>query len=163
MLTDASRRYGDRTAIMLDATEVSYRTLDDSTSSVARLLRDLGVQPGDRVGLMLPNVPYFAIAYYGILRAGGVVVPMNVLLKERETEYYLADSGAKVLFAWHEFARVARTGAEQAGAVCIIIEPDAFGRLLAEVGDAAMADETRRPHDTAVILYTSGTTGRPKG
>ena len=103
-LTDTSKRHGDRTAIKLDATEISYRTLDDAASSVARLLRDLGVQPGDRVGLMLPNVPYFAIVYYGILRAGAVAVPMNVLLKERETEYYLADSGAKVLFAWHEFA-----------------------------------------------------------
>src|ERR1700751_4073253 len=111
---------------------------------------------------MLPNFPSFPIAYYGILRAGGVVVPMNVLLKERETEYYLADSGAKVLFAWHEFAEVARASAEQAGAVCIVIEPDAFGRLLGEVGDASMADEPRRPHDTAVSLYTSGTTGKPK-
>ena len=162
-LTDTANRYRDRTAIKLDATEVSYRTLDDAASSVARLLRDLGVQPGDRIGLMLPNVPYFAMAYYGILRAGGVVVPMNVLLKERETEYYLADSGAKVLFAWHEFAQVARTGAGKAGAACIIVEPDAFDRLLAEVGDRAMADEIRGLQDTAVILYTSGTTGRPKG
>jgi long-chain acyl-CoA synthetase len=150
-LTDASTRYGDRTAIKLDATEIRYRTLDDAASSVARLLRDLGVEPGDRVGLMLPNVPYFAIAYYGILRAGAVVVPMNVLFKERETEYYLADSGAKVLFAWHEFAQVARAGAGEAGAACIVVEPDAFDRLLTEVGDRAMADEIRGLHDTAVI------------
>lgn len=162
-LTTTARRYGTRTAIKLDATEISYRTLDDAASSVARLLRDLGLQPGDRVGLMLPNVPYFAIAYYGILRAGGVAVPMNVLLKERETEYYLADSGAKVLFAWHEFAQVARTGAGEAGAACIVVEPDAFDRLLTEVGDGAIPDEIRGLHDTAVILYTSGTTGRPKG
>ena len=53
---------------------------------------------------MLPNVPEFAIAYYGVLRAGGVVVPMNVLLKRREVAFYLGDSGAKLLLAWHEFA-----------------------------------------------------------
>ena len=60
---------------------------------------------------MLPNVPYFPVVYYGILRAGGVVVPMNVLLKEREVAYYLGDSGAKLLFAWGDFGEEARPGA----------------------------------------------------
>ena len=69
-----------------------------------------GVEPGDRVGIMLPNVPYFPVVYYGVLRAGGVVVPMNVLLKGREVAYYLEDSGAKLLFAWHGFAEAARAG-----------------------------------------------------
>ena len=82
-LADSARPHGARTAIKLGDTEL---TMASSTPRprAPRLLRSLGVQPGDRVGLMLPNVPQFAVAYYGILRAGAVVVPMNVLLKERE-------------------------------------------------------------------------------
>lgn len=72
---------------------------------------------------MLPNVPYFAVAYYGVLRAGGVVVPMNVLLKDRETTFYLSDSQAKAIIAWHEFAPAAQAGAAAAGAECIVVSP----------------------------------------
>ena len=61
-----------------------------------RCSRRRGCEPGDRVGVMLPNVPYFPVAYYGVLRAGGVVVPMNVLLKGREVGFYLEDPGAKI-------------------------------------------------------------------
>ena len=73
------------------------------------------MRDGDAVGLMLPNVPEFAIAYYGILRAGGVVVPMNVLLKQREVAFYLTDPAARFFFAWHECADAARAGAEAGG------------------------------------------------
>ena len=72
---------------------------------------------------MLPNVPYFPVVYYGILRAGGVVVPMNVLLKEREVAFYLEDSGARLLFAWAEFGEEARPGAAAAGAELIEVAP----------------------------------------
>ena len=75
---------------------------------------------------MLPNVPEFPVAYYGVLRAGGVVVPMNVLLKRREIAFYLEDSGAKLLLAWHGFAEEARDGAADAGAELIEVEPAAF-------------------------------------
>ena len=112
---------------------------------------------------MLPNVPYFAIAYYGILRAGGVVVPMNVLLKERETGFYLSDSQAKAVFAWHDFAGAAKAGADAAGAECILVEPGEFERLLGAYAPADRSVEPREADDTAVILYTSGTTGTPKG
>ena len=80
---------------------------------------------------MLPNVPEFAVAYYGVLRAGGVVVPMNPLLKRREVAYYLEDSGAGLLFAWHQFADEARGGAEHADAEPIVVDPASFGDLLA--------------------------------
>ena len=85
--------------------------LNEGATRVAGLLKAKGVEPGDRVGIMLPNVPYFGVVYYGILRAGGVVVPMNVLLKGREVEFYLKDSGAKVAV---RVARVRRGGAGRA-------------------------------------------------
>ncbi len=123
---------------------------------------DRGLEPGDRVGLMLPNVPYFPGIYYGILRAGGVVVPMNVLLKERETGYYLADSGAKLIFAWGDFGEAAEAGAAEAGAETILVVPGEFEQLVGGYSDQHEIVD-RAPDDTAVILYTSGTTGQPKG
>ena len=114
ILTDTAERLPDQTAFKLDDVELNYSMLDEGSARVAGLLRSKGLEPGDRVGLMLPNVPYFPAIYYGILRAGGVVVPMNVLLKSREVSYYLQDSGAKLVFAWHAFADEAEHGASVA-------------------------------------------------
>src|SRR3954463_10728094 len=161
-LTDTAARHADRTALKLDDATLTYAAFDEAASRVAGLLRERGLQPGDRVGLMLPNVPYFPVIYYGILRAGGVVVPMNVLLKGREVNFYLSDPGAKHLFAWHDFAAAAQEGAEQAGAEAIIVAPGEFERLL-EQAPSTPENAEREGDDTAVILYTSGTTGTPKG
>src|SRR5207249_7425396 len=117
---------------------------------------------GDRVGIMLPNVPYFPIVYYGILRAGGVVVPMNILLKGREVAFYLGDPDGKVLFAWGDVAAPAQEGAREAGAEVVVVRPGEFEGLL-EGADATPGVAERSAQDTAVILYTSGTTGTPKG
>ena len=87
-LTSTARAYGQRPALRVDKDVVTYAELEQATARVAGLLRELGVEPGDAVGVMLPNVPYFAFAYYGVLRAGGVVVPMNVLLKQREVAFH---------------------------------------------------------------------------
>ena len=162
LLTRSAAAHPDRTAIKLDDVELSYAGLEAASARVAGLLGAKGVGPGDRVGIMLPNVPYFAAAYYGALRAGAAVVPMNVLLKEREVAFYLRDSGAKVLFAWHQFADAAHAGAEEAGAECVLVEPGEFEALLARCEPVRTVAE-RRADDTAVILYTSGTTGTPKG
>ena len=84
---------------------LSYADLREAAGQMSTLLAAAGVEPGDRVGIMLPNVPAFPIAFYGALAAGAVVVPMNPLFKSREIGYYLSDSGAKVLIAWHTAAR----------------------------------------------------------
>jgi len=161
-LTETASRHGDRTAMKLDDVEVPYSGLDAASARVAGLLAERGVGPGDRVGLMLPNVPYFPMTYYGILRLGGVVVPMNPLLKGREVAFFLENPEAKVLFAWHDFAEAAEAGAEQTGADLILVKPGEIEQLVA---DADPRDEVveRDGDDTAVILYTSGTTGKPKG
>ncbi|MET7974721.1 long-chain fatty acid--CoA ligase [Streptomyces mirabilis] len=161
-LVSSARTHPDRAALRLEDAVVSYRALDQGSAHLAGLLDNHGVKPGDRVAIMLPNVPEFALAYFGVLRAGGIVVPMNPLLKSREIAYYLGDSGARLLFAWHAFADEARAGAQQAEAEVVVVSPGAFDSLLASapsVEDVADLHED----DTAVILYTSGTTGQPKG
>src|SRR3954469_21180581 len=161
-LTASAQRHPDRVAQKLDDAELTYAVLDEGSARVAGLLAARGVGPGDRVGVMLPNVPYFAVVYYGVLRLGAVVVPMNVLLKQREVAFYLGDPEAKVLFAWHDFAQAAEAGAQDAGAEAILVEPGAFEQLLG--GTEPHREVAKRAgDDTAVILYTSGTTGTPKG
>ncbi|HEY6397510.1 MAG TPA: AMP-binding protein, partial [Solirubrobacteraceae bacterium] len=131
LLTNSAARFPERPALRLDDTVTTYETLNDAASRVAGLLKDRGLQPGDRVGIMLPNVPYFGVVYYGVMRAGGVVVPMNVLLKSREARFYLSDPGAKHLFAWHEFADAANQAASEAGAEATMVVPGEFEELLA--------------------------------
>jgi long-chain acyl-CoA synthetase len=149
-------------AVRLGSLELTYAELDERSARLAVLLGEKGLGRGDRVGVMLPNVLEFPISYYGILRAGGVVVPMNVLLKRREIAFYLEDSGTKLLLAWHGFAAEARDGAADAGAELIEVEPEAFAELLGDREPASELAQTEK-EDTAVILYTSGTTGKPKG
>jgi long-chain acyl-CoA synthetase len=162
IVSDTAARAPGAVAVRLGPLELTYADLDDRSARLAALLREKGLQQGDRVGVMLPNVLEFPISYYGVLRAGGIVVPMNVLLKRREIAFYLEDSGAELLLAWHGFAEEARGGAEDAGAELIEVEPEAFAELLDDRGpDAGIADTDEE--DTAVILYTSGTTGKPKG
>jgi long-chain acyl-CoA synthetase len=162
LLTESAGRTPDAPAIRLGDLELSYGELDRRSAQLATLLREKGVRPGDRIGVMLPNVPEFPVAYYGALRAGGTVVPMNVLLKRREVSFYLEDSGAELLLAWHGFVEEARDGADEARAELIEVEPVAFAAALAELEPSAGLADTAED-DTAVILYTSGTTGKPKG
>ena len=162
-LTRTAAEHPDVIACKLDDAAFNYGLLDQASARVATLLKSKGVAAGDRVGIMLPNVPYFPAVYYGVLRAGAVVVPMNVLLKAREVGYYLSDAGVKVVFAWHDFLDAAQAGAGDAGDVEVVaVKPGEIeGLIFAHEPDPDVAE--RAGEDTAVILYTSGTTGRPKG
>jgi long-chain acyl-CoA synthetase len=162
ILTDSALAHPDHVALRLDDIELTYSQLDGASAHIAGLLHEHGFSAGQRVGIMLPNVPYFPVCYYGVLRAGGIVVPMNVLLKRREVAFYLKDSGARLMFAWEGFADDARTGAEEADAECVMVAPGEFEQ---QVGRAEPRTEVHDAgdDDTAVILYTSGTTGTPKG
>jgi long-chain acyl-CoA synthetase len=161
-LTKTAAAHPDAVAVKLDEIELTYAALDGASSLLAGLLTERGVQPGDRVGLMLPNVPYFPVVYYGILKAGAAVVPMNVLLKGREAEFYLTDSGAKQFFAWHDFGAEAEIAADGAGVELTLVKPGEFEQLLGAAKPIEKVVE-RSDEDTCVILYTSGTTGTPKG
>jgi long-chain acyl-CoA synthetase len=161
-LSQTASEHGDRNAVKLDDVVLTYSVLEAGVARAAGLLRSKGVSEGDRVAIQLPNVPYFPVLYFGALRVGAVLVPMNPLLKSREVAFHMSDSGAQVLFAWPDFAEAAEGGAKEAGAECILTKPGEFEGLL---GEAEPVEENadRADDDPAVIIYTSGTTGTPKG
>ena len=161
LFTGSAERFAERPALILDDERISYRTLYQRAAVVAADLLEAGLEPGGRVGIVYPNVPAYAVHYFGIMLAGGVVVPMNPLLKGREIEYHLTDSGARFVYAYADVAEQVRDGAEPAGARLMT-----SGALGAEYDGRAGGERVlveRQAQDTAVILYTSGTTGRPKG
>jgi long-chain acyl-CoA synthetase len=161
-LLDTAEEHGRRPAVRLDDLVVTYDELLEGARRVAALLRSKGVGPGDRVGLVLPNVPAFPTIFHGALLVGAVVVPMNPLLKAREVEFYLDDSGASVVFAWKDMAEEAGRAAQAQGIECVAVDPETFADVLAEhEPDDEVAE--REDDDTVVLLYTSGTTGKPKG
>jgi long-chain acyl-CoA synthetase len=159
-----------RPAAVFDGGQLTYRQLDRASDRVAAGLAAAGTGPGDPVALQLPNIPQFLVCYFGILKAGGVVVPLNVLLRAPEVAFHLGDSGARILITWEGVLAEAAKGAGAAGLDRVYAvghggDPAGvlpFERLLAaDVPRPEMA--MRQPTDTAVIVYTSGTTGRPKG
>jgi long-chain acyl-CoA synthetase len=158
-LVATAERAPDSPAVRLDDAVLDYAGLLDAARRTAVLLRDRGIEPGDRVALQLPNVPAFPVAFYGALIAGATVVPMNPLLKGREVEYYLTDSGAKLIVVGEQMADAGREGAEKAGIEALVVGAAGPADLPEERADPVERDDA----DTAVILYTSGTTGQPKG
>jgi long-chain acyl-CoA synthetase len=160
-LREAAQMYPDRPAIRLDDTIITYAQMDDLSARAAGWLLGRGLQPGDPVGIMTPNVPHFPVFYYGVLRAGGAIVPMNPLLKAREVAHYLGDSGARLVLAWETAASEATAGAATAGAEAVSVGEATLAEIAAHPPMTAVA--RRADDDTAVILYTSGTTGTPKG
>jgi len=170
----------DRPAILFGDRRLTYAELDAAASQLAHALVEMGIRPGDHVALSCPNVPYFPIAYYGILKAGAVVVPLNVLLKPAEIAYHLQDSDARALLVFEgtaelPMAAMARSACEETPACehLVVMTVDPAGgcpveraRTLGQLLDGRPPSFDARPtrlDDTAVILYTSGTTGRPKG
>ena len=113
MLAQTTERYPDKTAVIFKDQRTSFSELNARANQVANALIAQGVEPGDRVALLMHNLPLFMEAYYGILKAGGSVVPMNPLYKAGEVEYILEDSGAKALMTFAPFAQTALTAAAQ--------------------------------------------------
>ena len=180
LLEDSARRYPDRAAVVLGDTRLTYAQVDAAANQVANLLVSTGIEPGDRVALTCPNLPYFPIIYYGILKAGAVVVPLNVLNKARENTYFLDDSGAKAYFCFQGTAEL-KMGDEGYAGFGAAEGCDDFFLVMADPGAPASVEGTTtfasavkdqsttfssvvtHETDTAVILYTSGTTGQSKG
>ena len=171
VVADVARRNGDKPAIIFQDQPISYAQLDALIERAANALAARGVGHGDRVGVMLPNIPQFVVAYYAVLRRGAIVVPLNLLYKADELAYILGDSEAKALIVFEGFwaqAGEAVKGVPSLTDVVVVGQgptPDGATPWQALVDGAAPAREpvAVRPEDVAVICYTSGTTGRPKG
>jgi long-chain acyl-CoA synthetase len=159
-LLDTAARDEAHPALRMDDAVLTFGEFRDAALKVAAGLQARGVEPGDRVGLVLPNVVSFPVVFYGALLAGAAVVPMNPLLKAREVEYYLRDSGAKVVVALAPAEPVVEA-ARTVGIDAVTVGPALPEELMA--GGALDAAVDRADDDLAVILYTSGTTGPPKG
>ena len=173
ILRESARAHPEKAALLFTGGSVSYAELDAASDRFAAGLLTRGFRPGDAVALQLPNVPQFVVAYFGILKAGCVVVPVNVLFKAAEVGHVLRDSGSRMLITWAGAADEAAKGAADAGVQDLVVlgtpgTPHApagrpFEQLLetAVVGPPPLHQSD--PGDTAAIVYTAGTTGRPKG
>lgn len=180
LLEDSAREVPERTAIIFEETKFSYAQVNAAANQVAHVLTEVGIQKGDKVALSCPNIPYFPIVYYGILKAGAAVVPLNILLKPREIAYHLQDSDAKGYMCFegspdlpigemgftafqevdtckHFFLITANSAAPSP-----IEGTQTLGTMMAKQPTTFETVQVH-PDETAVILYTSGTTGQPKG
>ncbi|MGW7082878.1 long-chain-fatty-acid--CoA ligase [Streptomyces sp. NPDC054871] len=163
ILAEPARRRPDRTALVEGELRLSFSELWAQARVQAAALVGLGVRPGDRVALMAPNTAEFPRAYYAILAAGGVVVPVHLLLSAEEVEHVLRDSGATLLLCHPAQAETGKAAAAATGVRMLTLGGDGELETLAGAAEPLPSYVTRDADDPAVVFYTSGTTGIPKG
>ena len=179
-LEDNAQRIPNRLAIISEEKKITYKELNLLSNKVANLILDLGINPGDSIALQCPNISFFPIIYYGILKMGGVIVPMSILLKKKEISFILSNSKAKLLFFYQgdqtlNIVKEALAGVKESPEIIqsILIENQefkSFSNPLVKNLNSLLKDTSSEfeyiptnAEETAVVIYTSGTTGKPKG
>ncbi|HEV7700080.1 MAG TPA: long-chain fatty acid--CoA ligase [Pyrinomonadaceae bacterium] len=187
IITHHARLAPQKEAIVWDTVRMTFGELDRLSNRVANALVELGIGHGDKVALSCPNLPFFPVIYYAIMKAGAAVVPLNVLFKSREIAYHLSDSDAKAVFVFEgtdelPLATCVKEAFDEVDTCehlvvitkeCMLADPDmddpgpfpehkTLARLI-DVQPETFETFPTRPDDTCAILYTSGTTGQPKG
>ena len=180
MVSHHARLAPQKEAIVFGDVRMTYGQLDAMSNRVANALVEIGIGHGDKVALSCPNLPYFPVVYYGIMKAGAAVVPLNVLFKPREVAYHLKDSDAKAVFVFEgtdelplaNCVKEAFDGVDTCEHLIVITKDPAATSPFPEHHTLAAITVDRpttfdvyptAPSDTCAILYTSGTTGQPKG
>ena len=174
ILNETALATPDATVHTFMGSATTYRELDEQSGRFAAGLLESGLQPGQVVGLQLPNLPQFLVAYFGTLKAGMVLLPLNPLLKAPEIEYHLSDSAASVMIGFDGLHQEAAKACELEGVPLYLVSfsadplPDGlkpFADLISAADLVTPGGDIRATNadDTAVLIYTSGTTGKPKG
>jgi long-chain acyl-CoA synthetase len=173
ILRESTQVHPDKPVVLFDGGAMTYAELDALSDRFAAGLRREGIEPGEAVAVQLPNIPEFLVAYFGILKAGSVIVPMNILLKAPEISYQLADAGARAFVVWARVADEAAKAAADVGLdrLYVVRTPGIADDHVGTLFDTLLGDErpttpvlhATEPGDVAAIIYTSGTTGQPKG
>ena len=178
ILEDSARRIPNKEAFIFNESRLTFAQINTSANQVANALRNAGIKAGEKVALSCPNLPYFPILYYGILKTGAAVVPLSILLKKDEVAYHLKDSEAKIYFCFEgnsalpmgiEGLEGFRQVPECEQFICITSDLqspfEGTQSLNAFISGQKTTFDTwsTSSDDTAVIIYTSGTTGKPKG
>jgi long-chain acyl-CoA synthetase len=180
MISHHARLAPEKEAIVWDSIRLTYGEIDKLSNRVANALTQMGIRPGEKVALCCPNLPFFPIVYYGIMKAGAAVVPLSVLFKPREIAYHLTDSDAKAVFVFEgtdelPLSKCVKEAFDQVPTCehLVVMTKDLMGESPL-AGHKTLTEITfdkpetfdiypTRPDDTCAILYTSGTTGQPKG
>jgi len=170
LLTASSKKHPKRVAIVFGQKKIHYKTLQESANRLAAGLIHLGIKKQDRVALFLDNCPEFVISYYAVLKAGAVVVPINYMFKMEEAKYILQDSYAACIITSRAYLDMAEELRLRVDSLKFIISTTETSKKDVISFDKLKKENTRilekispGPSDLAVILYTSGTTGHPKG
>lgn len=169
LLSASAKKYPNRIAIVFGRKKITYKALDELTNKIAAGLLRLGIKKENKIAIFLDNCPEFVVSYYSILKAGAVVVPVNYMFKIEEAKYILQDSEAAGIITSRAYIDMAEELRLRVDSLKHIISTTItregiidFGALK-ETNTAVINNISIDPDDLAVILYTSGTTGFPKG
>ncbi|MEV5346972.1 long-chain-fatty-acid--CoA ligase [Streptomyces achromogenes] len=167
VLADTAAQRPDHSALVYESEHFTYGWLWEQARRYASVLQANGVRPGDRVAMLLVDTPQFPVVYFGVLAVGAVAIPMNVMATASEIDHVLTDADARFLVCAASLLARAREAADPLGTVLLTVGPGPAGTVDLEnaAQDTAPIDDfvVREPDDVAVVFYTSGTTGEPKG